>query len=124
MSSPGSPAISGAWASECRSTSDSASITIRSPVPRMPLHGPASPMRLTRGRKTLLKAGAGLFYNRVPLNIAAFPEFPARTVLTLGPQGDVLARLHTQTQSSGRIRAAPPGMSNSIGRCWRNWRSA
>jgi len=79
---------------------------------------------LTRDRKTLLKAGAGLFYNRVPLNIAAFPEFPARTVLTLGPQGDVLARLHTQTQSSGRIRAAPPGMSNSIGRCWRNWRSA
>ena len=32
-------------ASEYRSTSDSASITIRSPVPRMPLHGPAPPMR-------------------------------------------------------------------------------
>jgi len=45
---------------------------------------------LTRDRKTLLKAGAGLFYDRVPLNIAAFPEFPARTVLTLGPHGDVL----------------------------------
>ena len=30
----------------------------------------------TRDRKTLLKAGAGLFYDRVPLNIAAFPDFP------------------------------------------------
>ena len=43
-------------------------------------------LALTRDRKTLLKAGGGLFYDRVPLNVAAFPEFPARTVLTLGPQ--------------------------------------
>ena len=46
---------------------------------------------LTRDRKTLLKAGGGLFYDRVPLNIPAFPEFPARTVLMLGPNGDVLS---------------------------------
>jgi outer membrane receptor protein involved in Fe transport len=45
---------------------------------------------VTRDQKTLLKAGGGLFYDRVPLNIAAFPDFPARTVLTLGPRGDVL----------------------------------
>ncbi len=44
---------------------------------------------VTRGRKTLLKAGGGLFYDRVPLNIPAFPDFPARTVLVLGPQGEV-----------------------------------
>ena len=45
---------------------------------------------LTRDRKTLLKAGGGLFYDRVPLNIPAFPEFPFRTVLSLGPQGEAL----------------------------------
>ena len=45
---------------------------------------------VTRDRKTVLKAGGGLFYDRVPLNIAAFPEFPARTVLTLGPWGEIL----------------------------------
>jgi len=47
-------------------------------------------LALTRDRKTLLKAGGGLFYDRVPLNVAAFPDFPTRTVLTLGPHGDVL----------------------------------
>ena len=45
---------------------------------------------ITRDRKTVLKAGGGLFYDRVPLNIAEFPEFPARTVLTLGPWEEVL----------------------------------
>ena len=44
----------------------------------------------TRDQKTMLKAGGGLFYDRVPLNIAAFPEFPDRTLLTLGPLGEVL----------------------------------
>jgi hypothetical protein len=47
-------------------------------------------LALTRDRKTLLKAGGGLFYDRVPLNIPAFPDFPARTLLTLGPGGAVL----------------------------------
>jgi hypothetical protein len=45
---------------------------------------------LTRDRKTMLKAGGGMFYDRVPLNMAAFPDFPARTTLTLGPGGEVL----------------------------------
>jgi len=47
-------------------------------------------LALTRDRKTLLRGGGGLFYDRVPLNVAAFPDFPARTVQTLGPQGEVL----------------------------------
>lgn len=47
-------------------------------------------LALTRDRRTLLKAGGGLFYDRVPLNIPAFPAFPARTVLALGPRGEVL----------------------------------
>jgi len=45
---------------------------------------------LTRDRRTLLKAGGGLFYDRVPLNVPAFADFPARTVLSLGPGGEVL----------------------------------
>ncbi len=46
---------------------------------------------LTRDQKTLLKAGGGSFYDRVPLNIPAFPDFPSRTVLTLGPHDEVLS---------------------------------
>ena len=35
---------------------------------------------LTKDKKTILKGGGGLFYDRVPLNIAAFPFLPDRTV--------------------------------------------
>ena len=47
-------------------------------------------LALTSDRKTLLKGGAGLFYDRVPLNAPAFPNFPARTILLLSPTGEVL----------------------------------
>ena len=46
-------------------------------------------LALTRDRRTVLKAGGGLFYDRVPLNVAAFSDFPSRTVLALRPSGDV-----------------------------------
>ena len=59
---------------------------------------------VTRDRKTLLKAGGGLFYDRVPLNIAVFPEFPNRTVLTLGPQGDVLGSTTYTNTIFGQLR--------------------
>ena len=61
-------------------------------------------LALTRDRKTLLKTGAGLFYDRVPLNIRAFPEFPARTVLALGPQGDVLGSTAYTNTIFGQLR--------------------
>jgi hypothetical protein len=48
-------------------------------------------LMLTRDAKTLLKGGAGLFYDRVPLNVATFPLLPDRTVESLGPTGEVLS---------------------------------
>jgi len=48
-------------------------------------------LALTSDRRTLLKGGAGLFYDRVPLNIPVFPLFPDRTVLALNPAGQVLS---------------------------------
>ena len=59
---------------------------------------------LTRDRKTMLKAGAGLFYDRVPLNIAAFPDFPARTVLMLGPEGALLSSTAYTNTIFGSLR--------------------
>jgi hypothetical protein len=41
-------------------------------------------LALTRDAKTLLKGGVGLFYDRVPLLAATFPDFPDRTVTILG----------------------------------------
>jgi hypothetical protein len=59
---------------------------------------------LTRDRKTLLKAGGGMFYDRVPLNIPAFPDFPARTVQTLGPGAVVLGSTDYANTIFGGLR--------------------
>jgi len=43
---------------------------------------------LTKDARTVLKGGVGLFYDRIPLNIAAFPLLPDRTVTVLdGAEG-------------------------------------
>jgi hypothetical protein len=47
-------------------------------------------LMLTKDAKTLLKGGAGLFYDRVPLNIASFPFLPNRTVVDLDSTGQIL----------------------------------
>jgi outer membrane receptor protein involved in Fe transport len=48
-------------------------------------------LALTQDNKTLLKGGAGFFYDRVPLNIPSFVDLPSRTVTVLGPAGEVLS---------------------------------
>ena len=47
-------------------------------------------LALTGDGKTVLKGGAGLFYDRVPLDIPAFPHLPGRTVVGLSPLGQIL----------------------------------
>jgi len=47
-------------------------------------------LALTSDNRTVLKGGAGLFYDRVPLNIPSFRYLPSRTVSMLNAQGDVL----------------------------------
>jgi outer membrane receptor protein involved in Fe transport len=44
-------------------------------------------LALTGDGKTMLKGGAGYFYDRVPLNVPAFRYLPARTVTQLNPAG-------------------------------------
>lgn len=48
-------------------------------------------LALTGDGKTVLKGGAGFFYDRVPLNIPAFPHLPERTVSELNPAGGVIS---------------------------------
>ena len=61
-------------------------------------------LALTGDRRTILKGGGGLFYDRVPLNIPAFPEFPARTVLSLDPGGEVLGAIAYANRIFGGLR--------------------
>jgi outer membrane receptor for ferrienterochelin and colicin len=46
---------------------------------------------LTNDGKTLLKGGAGMFYDRVPLMFPTFEELPDRTVTMLDPSGQTLS---------------------------------
>ena len=48
-------------------------------------------LSLTSDGKTLLKGGAGIFYDRVPLLLPAFPNFPNRTVTFFDRTGEVLS---------------------------------
>ncbi len=46
-------------------------------------------LSLTGDGKTLLKGGAGIFYDRVPLMLPTFADLPGRTVTLIGPEGQV-----------------------------------
>src|SRR6266849_3355097 len=61
-------------------------------------------LALTSDRKTLLKAGAGLFYDRVPLNAPAFPRFPDRTILTFDPSGALLSSVPYSNVINGALQ--------------------
>jgi outer membrane receptor protein involved in Fe transport len=67
-------------------------------------------LMLTKDAKTVLKGGAGLFYDRVPLNVASFPLLPGRTVAMLSPAGSIVS-------SQSFVNGAPGGLRNprSIG---------
>ncbi len=61
-------------------------------------------LMLSRDAKTLLKGGAGLFYDRVPLNIASFQFLPSRTIATLGPTGDPVSALGYRNAITAGLR--------------------
>ncbi len=59
-------------------------------------------LMLTKDARTLLKGGVGLFYDRVPLNVASFPSLPNRTVIDLAPTGSVVDSVeYTNTITTG-----------------------
>src|SRR5207245_8535266 len=61
-------------------------------------------LALTGDGKTLLKGGAGLFYDRIPLNTPAFRNLPGRTVVGLDPFGQVLSSTAYANVVSGGLR--------------------
>jgi len=68
-------------------------------------------LSLTGDGKTLFKGGAGFFYNRVPLDVPAFPYLPDRTVETLDPAALVLA-------STEYANVIPHGIRNPRSEVW------
>jgi hypothetical protein len=60
-------------------------------------------LALTRDDKTVLKGGAGVFYDRVPLMIAAFDSLPGRTVSLLDQQGNVFSSTSYANKIAGNL---------------------
>ena len=61
-------------------------------------------LALTKDRRTLLKAGGGLFYDRVPLNARAFPLFPDRTLVTFDATGEVASSIPYSNIITGGLK--------------------
>jgi hypothetical protein len=61
-------------------------------------------LMLTRDAKTVLKGGAGLFYDRVPLNVVSFPLLPSRTIAMRAPDGEILSPEGFVDAIPGRLR--------------------
>lgn len=59
---------------------------------------------LTRDSKTLLKGGAGIFYDRVPLMIPGFEDLPERTVTSFDPAGQASSSIHYRNQIVGKLQ--------------------
>lgn len=62
-------------------------------------------LMLTKDAKTILKGGAGLFYDRVPLNVASFPYLPDRTIAMLSATDAILS-------TDRFVNAVPGGLRN------------
>jgi hypothetical protein len=61
-------------------------------------------LALTKDGKTILKGGAGFFYDRVPLDVPAFPDLPSRTASTLNALGEVLSSTEYSNVISSGLR--------------------
>ena len=68
-------------------------------------------LMLTNDAKTVLKGGAGVFYDRVPLNVASFPLLPSRTIAVLAPDGEILS-------SESFVNGIPGGRRNPRSLGW------
>lgn len=61
-------------------------------------------LSLTSDSKTILKGGAGIFYDRVPLMIPVFEELPNRTVTFLDRSGQPLDSISFQNRITGELK--------------------
>lgn len=72
-------------------------------------------LALTSDQKTVLKGGAGVFYDRVPLMMASFPSYPSRTVSLLDSAGQVTDSTYYLNQIAGGKLYNPRSTAANVG---------
>ena len=60
----------------------------------------------TRDNRTAIRGGIGIFYDKIPLNVAAFPEIPAQTITEFASDGITIASRPQLTRTSSPLRTA------------------
>jgi hypothetical protein len=60
----------------------------------------------TKGNRTAIRGGVGLFYDKIPLNVALFSSFPAQTITTFAADGVTVTQPAT---TYSHIIATPQG---------------
>jgi hypothetical protein len=60
------------------------------------------------GHGTTIRAGAGYFYDHVPLNVYCFNKFPDQAATFFGPQGEVIAGPYLYLNTLGQSRVRHP----------------
>ena len=68
-------------------------------------------LSLTGDGKTVIKGGAGFFYDRLPLNVPSFRSLPDRTVTQLNPSGSKIV-------STSYENVIPNGLENPRSEIW------
>ena len=54
---------------------------------------------------TVLRAGAGWFYERAPLNVFGFNSYPERTIVDYARSGEIIARPLTYENALGTVHS-------------------
>jgi 5-hydroxyisourate hydrolase-like protein (transthyretin family) len=71
-----------------------------------------------RNRQTIVRGGYGLFYDRVPLSVYAFDQYPEMVITTFGPDGAIVDGPRRFANVTDRVESLPlPFLfgKNSIG---------
>ena len=63
----------------------------------------------TNDNRTAIRGGVGLFYDKIPLNVAIFPNIPAQTITTFGADGTTILQgpttfTHIIASNNGALR--------------------
>ena len=71
----------------------------------------------TRDGRTAIRGGFGVFFDKIPINVAVFTRFPAQTITTYAPDGKTVIdgpATFTHVSPASAPRSLQPGLDPSV----------